>query len=126
MYPKPIAVVYTLFLLCAALLAGCGEKNIPRSFTAVRTLGTAIDDIGEPFGIAVKGKESFVSDGANGKVWRLSDGKFMQFAVDLDTPSSIAVAPNGDLIVVDSGTRSVKRVSQSGSISVIAEHWYPR
>ncbi|MEO5858947.1 MAG: hypothetical protein ABIR33_08365 [Pyrinomonadaceae bacterium] len=112
--------VYLLLLLSAALFSGCGEENSVRSFTTVRTFGTAGDDIGEPFGIAAKGDQIYVSDGSEGKIWSFAQGTFTQIADGLGTPSAVVVAPDGDLIVVDSEIRSVKRVTPSGSVSVIA------
>ncbi|MEJ7624336.1 MAG: hypothetical protein WKF34_10130 [Pyrinomonadaceae bacterium] len=78
-------------------------------------------EFGEPFGVAIKDGEIFVSDGANGKIWRFNDGEPpVVFAEGFHTPSAISFAPDGRLFVADSGTHSIKSVGRNGDISHIA------
>ncbi len=76
--------------------------------------------IGEPFGIAVKGRETFVSDGEKGIIWTVADdGKTAKFTAGLDTPSGIAFSGN-DLVVADAGTHTIKRITPEGKIELLA------
>ncbi len=114
-----------LITLIAAFLFGFNrskEKPAPVPLSKVRTIFSDTEKIGEPFGIAEKNSEIFVSDGEAGKIWRVSN--FQSFAVltdKLNTPSGIAFDKNGDLIVADSGAHTIKRVNATnGEIIIIA------
>jgi sugar lactone lactonase YvrE len=48
------------------------------------------------------------------------NGLDISFTDGFETPSGIAIAPNGDLIVADAGSHSIKSVSTSGEVKVIA------
>ncbi len=86
----------------------------------VRTIAGIQGEFGEPFGIAVKGDEIFVSDGQNGRIWRISGGTPSVFVEGLDTPSAIAFDKAGDLIVVDSGSHTIKSINAKGEIRLLA------
>lgn len=109
--------------MCVVLLfsASCRRAE-PETveFQSVRSIAGPESGIGEPFGVAVKGDEVFVSDGLNGKIRRISGGVMGEFANGLGTPSGIAFGPNGDLIVADSGSNSVKRIVADGTVSELA------
>jgi DNA-binding beta-propeller fold protein YncE len=114
-----------LITLIAAFLFGFNrskEKPAPVPLSKVQTIFSDTEKIGEPFGIAEKNSEIFVSDGEAGKIWRVSN--FQSFAVltdKLNTPSGIAFDKNGDLIVADSGAHTIKRVNATnGEIIIIA------
>jgi DNA-binding beta-propeller fold protein YncE len=93
----------------------------PAVFTTVRTLAGAGREFGEPFAIAVKGNEIYISDGEAGKIWKFLPGDGLSvFAYGLDTPSGIAFDKNGDLIVADPGSHTVKRIDPKGNISLVA------
>lgn len=78
-------------------------------------------EFGEPFGIAVKDAEIYVSDGDGGKIFRVfRDGRAEVFTDKLDTPSQIAFDKNGDLIVADSGSHTIKKIKPTGEIETIA------
>ncbi|MBK8304159.1 MAG: hypothetical protein IPK98_12430 [Chloracidobacterium sp.] len=51
---------------------------------------------------------------------RITGGKASVFAAGLDTPSGIAFAKNGDLVVADSGSHTIKSVNAKGEVTVIA------
>jgi sugar lactone lactonase YvrE len=94
---------------------------VPVSYTNVITIAGANNEFGEPFGIAVKGEETYVSDGANGRILKIAkDGTVSEFVSGLDTPSSIAFAKKGDLIVADTGSNTIKTVSPSGEVRIVA------
>lgn len=86
----------------------------------VSTIAGTENEFGEPFGIAVLGAAIFVSDGQNGKIWRISGGVTTAFAEGLDTPSGIAFDKNGNLIVADSGSNSIKSIDSAGKVTTIA------
>ncbi len=97
---------------------GSGDSAV---FVEVGTIAGVNGEFGEPFGIAVRGADIFVSDGENGKILKMSaDGLVVDFAVGLDTPSAIAFDENGNLIVADSGSNTIKRVDANGSVTTIA------
>lgn len=94
-----------------------GER---KPFRYASTIAGTGKEIGKPFGIAVKGSDIYVSDGQNDKIWRF-DGKILSvFAEGLDTPSGMAFLPNGDMIVADTGSHSIKSISPKGEVSVVA------
>ena len=118
-------------LLSAGILISCicfvsfscrkiENKQLPVS--KVNSIFDINNKFGEPFGIAIKNNEIFVSDGENGKIWRISNYKDFAVLTDkLDTPSAIAFDKNGDLIVADSGSHTIKKVLVSnGEVQTIA------
>ena len=92
------------------------------AFTSVRTVFNPQVKIGEPFGIAERDGEIFVSDGDGGKIWRGSfAGDFTLLSDKFDTPSAIAFDQSGDLIVADSGSHTIKKLNvESGAVTIIA------
>ncbi|MGB7210159.1 MAG: hypothetical protein WBD27_15995 [Pyrinomonadaceae bacterium] len=111
-----MSVLATLyFTLCA-----CFDVS-NRPYTNVRTIAGLNGEFGEPFGVAVKDGETYVSDGDNGKIWRVEpNSPPVEFASGLETPSAIAFDKKGDLIVADTGSHTIKRIDRSGKISIIA------
>lgn len=95
-------------------------QKIP--FTKVRTVHNPNEKLGEPFGIAVLNGEVFFSDGETGRIWRISNLQTFSIVTDkFDTPSAIAFDKNGDLIVADSGTHTIKKVNvTNGEIEIVA------
>lgn len=111
------------FLIFVIFTASCNWTNDPERlpWTKAATFAGLNREFGEPFGVAVKGDEIFVSDGENGKIFRIfKDGRIEVFTDKLDTPSHIAFESNGDLIVADSGTHTIKRIKPTGEIELIA------
>lgn len=86
----------------------------------VSTIAGLKGEIGEPFGIAVKGSTIYVSDGQNGKIWAVNGDALTVFASGLDTPSGIAFDNAGNLIVADPGSHSIKSIDAKGGVSTIA------
>jgi sugar lactone lactonase YvrE len=95
---------------------------VPAPFSKVHTLLSEGEKPGEPFGIAARADDIFFSDGDTGKIWKITNYKDFSVVTDkLDTPSAIAFDKNGDLIVADSGTHTIKRVKiLSGEIETVA------
>ncbi|MFM9903904.1 MAG: hypothetical protein ACKVQJ_04950 [Pyrinomonadaceae bacterium] len=114
------ACVILLTLLALGVWFWWGTTASIKHYQFVSTLVGTGGEFGEPFGIAVKGNDVYVSDGQNGQIWRISGGKPTVFAAGLDTPSGIAFNKNGDLIVADSGSHTIKSVNAKGEVTVIA------
>ena len=110
-------------LLCiigiTSVFSGCKFISDPVSpaYTRVSTLASA----GEPFGIAVKDSSVFVSDGANGTILQIDgDTPPKVFASGLNTPSAIAFLPDGDLVVADTGSHTIRKIASDGMVSILA------
>ncbi len=114
--------ILTIFF-AALLQISCGD-NKPQvvPLTQVKTFAGANKEFGEPFGLALKDDVLYVSDGEAGKIWRVMKDGTAEIVTDkLDTPSSIVFDKNGDLIVADAGTHTIKKVNVTdGSIAAIA------
>ncbi|MDH3494038.1 MAG: hypothetical protein OEM82_10840 [Acidobacteriota bacterium] len=102
--------------------AGCGIFSEPRApLSEVRTALPGDTRIGEPFGLAFRGDDLFISDGKSGTVWRLdASGALEEFATGLDTPSHIAEGAEGELYVADSGDHTIKKIAPDGAVTVFA------
>jgi sugar lactone lactonase YvrE len=123
-----------LLILCLAVTAGglmlsCTSSPVERTpFVAVRTLagapaGNNSARFGEAFGIAAAVDGTvYVSDGETGRIWQIAPGGSTKIiAENLNTPSAIALSPDGALVVADTGSHTIKRVEpQSGRVSIIA------
>ena len=118
---KTIHVTVTAFFIFFTM--SCARISEPerKIWTGVKTLAGFNREFGEPFGIAVKGDEMYVSDGDAGKIFKLSkDGKTELLTDKLNTPSQIVFDKNGDLIVADSGSHTIKKVTPAGAVETIA------
>jgi len=105
-----------------AFLSACQSATSERkALSTVSTFAGLNERFGEPFGIAARGGEVYVSDGEKAVIWKIDAGGAMRILTDkLDTPSHIVFDPNGDLIVADSGTHTIKRIKPNGEIETIA------
>lgn len=123
-----LAAILVLLLIAAVSLLGgmyyrfCGWCGVTPS--RLTTTSTIYDDrslVGEPFGVAVKSGDIYVSDGVAGKIWRISaSGQAQEFASGLLTPSAIAFDKNGDLIVADTGSHTIRKIDGNGKVSILA------
>jgi sugar lactone lactonase YvrE len=126
MFPKgktnAIALaVLALLLLAAGIYWFTRGENVRPRLDFVSTLAGSNGEFGEPFGTAVKGTETYVSDGEAGKIVKISaDGNTVDFASGLDTPSAIVFDASGNLFLVDSGSHTIKSISPNGEIQTIA------
>jgi len=116
-----------LIAIIAALSLSCSRATKPRAqFNAVRTLAGADSNparFGDPFGVAAaQDGTAYVSDGETGRIWQIApDGATKVVAENLNTPSALALAPDGSLVVADTGSDTIKRVEmQTGRITIIA------
>ncbi len=117
-----ISLVFAAGIL-AAILVGTYfyfREVPPRPFAKVTTLAGGDGVFGEPFGIAVKGGEEFVSDGDFGKIWKIDAAGGVTVLIEgLDTPSGLAFLGN-DLIVADAGSNTLKKVDLRGKAEIVA------
>ena len=118
--PKKAGISLVVLMFSVLLLAACRSGDtVGRPFIDVRILGNSNDQFGEPYGIAIRAGEIYVSDGERGSVANLgSEGSVSLLTSDLDTPSAIAFPPDGRLLVADSGRHSI--LSIDGSTTLIA------
>ncbi len=109
-------IVFVIFF------SGCFKPTAEKkAWTQTRTFAGFSKEFGEPFGIAVKNDEIYVSDGENGQILRIAaDGAVKIYAENLDTPSQIAFDSRGDLIVADSGAQTIKKIKPDGTAEIIA------
>lgn len=111
-----VAAYIVLFSSCSLF-----ETNEKIVWTKVQTFAGTNSEIGEPFGVAFNDGHLFVSDGEKGEILRFTmDGTNEVFAEGLDTPSQIVFDGNGDLLVADSESHSIKKIASDGSMLTIA------
>ena len=110
-------------LLAILMIGGCGSvltERVPKSYSHVSTVSAA-GDFGEAFGVAISDDAVYVSDGQNGAIRRFApDADPTTFASNLKAPSAIAFHPDGDLIVADTGSHTIRKVSATGEVALLA------
>lgn len=109
-----------LFAVLPALFWLAWPPSYLPTYSHVWTVSGTNKEFGEPFGIAVKGSSIYVSDGQNDRIWRIDGDKATVFADGLDTPSGIAFDQNGNLLVADTGSHTIRSVAASGEVSLVA------
>jgi sugar lactone lactonase YvrE len=111
MNPRRIATVFAFFAVWV-FVYGCSKQG-PGVPANISTIAGSNGEFGEPFGIIIRNAEVFISDGENGKLFRLTpDNGVAEFASALHTPSGIAFDAQGNLIVADSGSNSINESTQ--------------
>ncbi len=115
-------VVVAIAIGVSAFIYSCSYLDRDRpNLKFVSTIAGIDNSIGEPFGIAAKDGMTYISDGEKGEIWKIeADGRSSVLAKGLDTPSAVAIDKNGDLLVADSGTHTIKKIDESGNISLVA------
>ena len=97
------------------------EEIKPKPISKVTTFFGTNEKIGEPFGVAVKADEVYVSDGENGRILKIAkNGVASVLTEQLDTPSNIAFDKNGDLLVADAGSHTIKKINPTGEVELVA------
>ncbi len=120
---KPTYYWSCLIIFICLYATSCSNINKQEigAFKKVQTFSGLNKEFGEPFGIAEKNGEIYVSDGENGRILRvLKDGKTQVLTDKLDTPSQIVFDKNGDLIVTDSTSHTIKKILADGKVEIIA------
>src|SRR5829696_1144510 len=113
---------FIIALLCIA--SGCRsfETNNPAPpLKRTTTFAGFNREFAEPFGIAFRDGNLYVSDGDAGKILKVNAlGESSVFAEGLKTPSAIAFESTGSLIVADTGDNTIKRIDATGNITIVA------
>jgi len=116
-----------LLLLIASLNFSCSQSNqssLREPLTKIQTLaGVGEIRFGEVFGVAINSEGAiFISDGANGKIWRVEKSGETSLVTDkLNTPSALVIDKDDSLVVADSGSHTIKRINPTnGETSVLA------
>ncbi len=117
-------LLFSIAFFAVIFAASCSRIKQPEytPLNKARTISSVNEKLGEPFGIAVRDNAVYFSDGETGKIWRISDYQNFALVSDkFDTPSGIAFDNNGNLIVADSGTHTIKKLNVSnGAVELIA------
>ncbi|MBX3283209.1 MAG: hypothetical protein KF756_12100 [Acidobacteria bacterium] len=113
---------YLLIFLVAVAASSCGHGGSFYKFpSVVSTFAGRDSSFGEPFGIAVRDGFVYVSDGEKDCIWKIDpEGRLTLFASGLNTPSQIAFLPDGQLMVADTGSNTVRSVDKSGTVAIVA------
>ncbi|MEP7074225.1 MAG: hypothetical protein ABI878_00330 [Acidobacteriota bacterium] len=117
------SLITGVILFTILLFTGC-EKPArlgPAGLRSVTTLAGIGREFGEPYGVAAKDGIIYVSDGQNGRILTITPrGIVSIYAQGLDTPSGIAFNKQGELLVADSGSNSIKKIDEKGATTTIA------
>lgn len=106
--------------LLVSLSSCSSEPEKPLNFSKVVTIAGKDRSITEPFGIVHVDGATYVSDGESGSIFRINDGAKPEiFASGLDTPSAMAVASDGRLIVADTGANKIVAIDKGGKTTTI-------
>lgn len=103
----------------------------PKDFTQVRTIAGAgpkinaqsAQTISDPFGVAAdEDGTCYVTDGEGGKLYRIDTKGNTSLVTDqLDMASAVAVAPDGSIIVANTGAHTIVKVdAKNGGVRVLA------
>ncbi len=79
--------------------------------------------LSDPFGVVADSSGNiYVTDGLGGSVYKVTlDGKTALITDQLDMPSHLAIAPDGNLIVANTGAHTIVRVNpKNGEVTLIA------
>ncbi len=131
LWPRMIIKITALLLLgVVSFLIGrwWAKSRPPKLLTTVVTLAGAglkvsSTELSDPFGVAVDEDDNIlVTDGRGGRLYRISPkGEVSLITDQLDMPSAIAFAPDGTLIVANTGAHTIVRVDpEEGRVKVVA------
>ena len=122
--------VFAVACLALCLCASCASRQAERRArpASIRTLAGAGSGVegsrfGNPFGVAVATDGTvYVTDGELNQLSQITTaGVTKTVAGNLNTPSAVAVAPDGALVVADTGSHTIRLVNaQSGTVKTIA------
>jgi len=120
-FAATVAASVFLVVIFSANCGYFGGQISDQRFRYAHTVAGLGREFVEPFGIAVRDGNIYVSDGGEGSIKKISsDGTVSVFASGFETPSDIAFDNNADLIVADSGSHSIKSVNTDGNVTTIA------
>jgi sugar lactone lactonase YvrE len=121
-----VASIITALAIVSLILFWRLWTRPPKPFAAVMTVagpGLTKSVLPDLFGVAVDGDDQiFFSDGTGNSVYRINpDGGLKTITAELDMPSAIAFAPDGSLVVANTGAHTIVRVEvETGRVSLIA------
>ena len=104
--------------ISAVISIGCTPVGEPAP-QLLRTVTIAGKDrgLGEPFGIVRHEGATYISDGDGGRILKIDDaGAFTVAAEGLETPSGIALSPDGNILIADTGANEIRSLSPDGSL----------
>lgn len=114
----PIKASVGLAVLLAVVLSACSRSQPPKRFVEVRSVAGGTNALIEPYGIAVNDGKIIVSDGERGKLVSIDEtGAVTDLAGDLDTPSGIAIGPDGTLYAADPGRNAIYKIGNAVSVA---------
>ncbi|QYO67259.1 hypothetical protein [Leptolyngbya sp. 7M] len=103
------------FLLFAGFLVSCENAENSYRFNSVSTYYTLDSRLSEPFGIAVHDGHIYFTDGHTGELVHFRPGDANTRGVNgLDTPSGIVVRKDGAILISETGTNTIKMISDDG------------
>ena len=133
---KRLFIVGLAFVLISLTVVGVGifffVKWLHRPYeplSEVRTIEPKSFNTGEkakwiePFGVAASEDDIiYITDGVEGKVWSIDKKEETDILAEgFDTPSAIAIAPDKNLIVADTGDHTIKRINiKNREVTIIA------
>ena len=126
--PKTLLIAALAILIAAIALYLWLRNRPPKPFASVVTVANAglkikngaLPDV---FGVAVDDDDRlFFSDGTANSLYRINeDGSLKTVTSELDMPSAIAVAPDGSLIVANTGAHTIVCVDpETGRVAPVA------
>ena len=116
----PTRTIVFLISLSTIFMTSCGGKADKPMLRQVRTIASIDTGSGEPFGILAGNNGTYFTSGTSGTVGLiLPDGSLSPIAT-LQTPSGIAMMPNGDLIAVDSEDHTIVKLDSAGKKDIFA------
>ncbi len=115
-----VAAVILLALIAGGIWFWGRGTTFTKPLLYTSTIAGTSGEIGEPFGVAVRDEDIYISDGQNDEIWRISASKTSVFAAGLDTPSGIAFDKDENLIVADCGSHTIKSINAKGEVTTIA------
>lgn len=115
-------IVFTGSLIFLAFYFWDSSSDKQGEIKKVKTFFGFNREIAEPFGIASKDGDIYVSDGKKGKILKIKDSENFEVLTDkLDTPSAIDFDSNGNLIIADTGSHTIKKlILETGEVEIIA------
>jgi sugar lactone lactonase YvrE len=110
------------------VVAELGTASVVRASAADPTQRTTlIKDLGVPAGLAADDENLWAGDRATGTVWQVvADGEVLStpklLASGLDRPEGMALAPDGRLLVAETGSGRLLAIDlETGALSTVAE-----
>ena len=128
LYPDFVVPISGIGFQGDLVVAELGTGSVVRRVLGSMDKTVLAEGLYVPTGLATDGSNLWVSDWASGVVWQIAaNGERLNPAVPvafgLAAPEGIAITPDGDLLVVETGAQRLTRVDlQSGQTSTVARN----